>query len=52
MGRKSYFFVYIAALFLDGRHVALGCHDNDVYIYELQNGGTSVSLKARCKVTK
>ena len=39
-------------LFLDGSHIALGCHDNDVYIYELQNGGTSVSLKARCKVMK
>jgi len=33
----------------DGTHIALSCHDNDVYIYELQNGGTSVSLKARCK---
>ena len=35
----------------DGIHVALGCHDNDVYIYELQNEGKSVSLKTRCKVT-
>ncbi|XP_078356309.1 echinoderm microtubule-associated protein-like 2 isoform X2 [Oculina patagonica] len=33
----------------DGSHVALGCHDNDVYIYELQNEGKSVSLKVRCK---
>lgn len=33
----------------DGSHVALGCHDNDVYIYELRNEGRSVSLKARCK---
>lgn len=33
----------------DGSHIAVGCHDNDVYIYELQNGGKSVSLKARCK---
>ena len=36
----------------DGTHIALGCHDNDVYIYELQNEGKSVSLKARCKVGK
>ncbi|XP_073239257.1 echinoderm microtubule-associated protein-like 2 [Porites lutea] len=33
----------------DGTHIALGCHDNDIYIYELQNEGKSVSLKARCK---
>lgn len=33
----------------DGSHVALGCHDNDVYIYELRTEGRSVSLKARCK---
>jgi len=35
----------------DGTHVALGCHDNDVYIYELLSEGRSVSLKVRCKVT-
>lgn len=33
----------------DGTHVALGCHDNDVYIYELLSEGRSVSLKVRCK---
>lgn len=33
----------------DGTRVALGCHDNDVYIYELLNKGKSVSLTARCK---
>lgn len=33
----------------DGTHIALGCHDNEIYIYELQNEGKSVSLKARCK---
>jgi len=36
----------------DGTHIALGCHDNDIYVYELQNEGKSVSLKARCKVRK
>lgn len=35
----------------DGNHVAVGCHDNDVYIYELLSEGRSVSLKVRCKVT-
>ena len=41
---------FLCVLFLDGSHLAVGCHDNDVYIYELQNGGKSVSLKTRCKV--
>ena len=36
----------------DGTHIALGCHDNDIYIYEFQSEGKSVSLKARCKVRK
>lgn len=41
---------FVCVLSLDGNHVALGCHDNDVYIYELRTEGRSVSLKARCKV--
>ena len=44
------YYAFLYVLFLDGSHIALGSHDNDVYIYELQNGGKSVSLKARCKV--
>ena len=48
LGQTCY--TFLCVLFLDGSHIAVGCHDNDVYIYELENGGKSVSLKTRCKV--